>query len=519
MKSCFSPFVLGGVVKKLPLVVVLPLVFALLLSCQGSEMPAALSGSRPNIIFVLTDDQGKGDLSCLGNPLLKTPHLDRLHAQSTRFTDFHVSSTCSPTRAALMSGRFPFEVGVSHTVLQRERLALGVVTLPEALQAAGYKTGLFGKWHLGDGPEYLPQNRGFDEVLMHGAGGVGQRRWGDFHVNSKNRYFDSTLLHNDTVVKSKGFCTDVFFSAALAWIQQQRQASEAPYFAYIALNAPHGPMIAPKSYKKRFLKLGYDDTTAGRLGMIENIDDNVGRLMAKLSEWGALGDTLIIFMTDNGTSYPTLQRKDGTKEPAFDAGLRGAKGSPFEGGGRVPSFWSWQGRLEAGVDVDALSAHIDVYRTVCELAGADIPESKLPPKGRSLVPLLENPTVEWPDRKLFFHRGRWDDFWTDKTRGESRYIMAAVRTERWRLVFESGEALTLSDIQADPGETSNLAKEHPEVVSELKQAFDAWWDSTEPFHVNEGLPDIPPEQQPMQLLYEKQMRDKGVIPEWKPGNH
>lgn len=493
------------------------LIFAILLfaGCNSSLGGSPLSGSRPNVIFVLTDDQGLGDLSCMGNPLLKTPHLDRLHADSTRFTDFHVSPTCSPTRAALMSGRYPFEVGVSHTILQRERLAPDVVTLPQALKLAGYHTALFGKWHLGDGPEYLPQKRGFDEVLMHGAGGIGQTQFGDFAANSENKYFDNVLLHNDTIVQTKGYCTDLFFSAALAWIKKQEEAG-SPYFAYISLNAPHAPMIAPESYKKRFLEMGYDQDTAGRLGMIENIDDNVGRLMAKLSEWSALEDTLVIFMTDNGMSRGQYVKQDGARETAFNAGMRGLKGSVFEGGGRVPSFWCWKGKLRSGADVEALTAHIDIYKTLCELAGAEIPISKLPPRGRSLVPLLEDPGADWPDRKLYFHQGRWGWGGNRASREESRYHNAAIRTERWRLVFESGNQSTLSDIQVDPGESKNLVDQHPDVVAELKQAFDQWWESTDSFHVNEGLPKLSAGQQPFSVLYQKQMREKGSIPEWVP---
>jgi arylsulfatase A-like enzyme len=286
----------------------------------GGASAQSLEGSRPNIIFVLTDDQGMGDLSCMGNPILKTPHIDRFYEQSTRFTDFHVSPTCAPTRSALMSGRRPFEVGVSHTILQRERMALDVVTFPQALQQAGYTTGLFGKWHLGDAEIYLPQNRGFDEVLMHGAGGIGQEQYGDFPANSENTYFENTLLHNDTIVKTKGFCTDLFFDAGLAWIKEQlSEGQDSPFFAYIALNAPHGPFIAPDNYKQRFLEQGIDEKSAARYGMIENIDDNFGALMDKLAEWNALENTLVIFMTDNGAV-----RLGRTKKiPYFGAGLKG----------------------------------------------------------------------------------------------------------------------------------------------------------------------------------------------------
>jgi len=194
----------------------------------------ALINSRPNIILVITDDQGMGDLSCMGNEIVRTPNIDDFYGSSTRFTDFQVSPTCAPTRSALMSGRVPFKNGVTHTIYQRERMALDAYTFPQALQSAGYNTGLFGKWHLGDEDVYLPQNRGFDEVLMHGAGGIGQVKYGDFPPNNKNTYFDNVLLHNDTIVQTKGFCTDLFFQSALAWIKEQHDAQN-PYFAYVSL--------------------------------------------------------------------------------------------------------------------------------------------------------------------------------------------------------------------------------------------------------------------------------------------
>ncbi|HKK17230.1 MAG TPA: arylsulfatase [Opitutales bacterium] len=495
------------------LLTILPFVAA-----DEKEQSASLAGSRPNIILVITDDQGMGDLSCMGHPFLETPHLDRFHAQSTRFTNYQASSTCSPTRAALMSGRHPFEVGITHTVFQRERMALDVVSLPETLKTAGYATGLFGKWHLGDEEAYLPQNRGFDEVLMHGAGGIGQYRWGDFKANTVNTYFDSTLLHNDTVVKTKGFCTDLFFNAGLAWIKGQLE-TEQPFFAYISTNAPHSPYIAPESYKKRFLEMGLSEKTAGFYGMVENIDDNFGRLMAKLEEWGALENTLVVFMTDNGSASRRIEYKDGKQEPAYNAGLRGYKASHHEGGTRVPSFWFWAGKIKAGADIDGLTNHYDVYPTLAALAGAELPDGPLPAKGMSFLPLLEAPQADWPERTRFFHRGRWDDGkWSRATREESQYHRGAVRTDRWRLVFELEDdepVMHLADMLADPGETTNLVEQYPEVVQGLKQAYDDWWDSTEPFLVNEGLPKIPSEQQPFPQRYEQQLKTQG-IPLWKP---
>ncbi len=476
-----------------------------------------LQGSRPNIILVLTDDQGMGDLSCTGNTILKTPHIDAIYEKATRFTDFQVSPTCAPTRAAIMSGRFPFEVGVSHTLMQRERLAPKVVTFPEALQKAGYKTALFGKWHLGDEEEYLPQNRGFDEVLMHGAGGIGQYSFGDFEANADNKYFDNVFLHNDTVVKTKGFCTDVFFKAGLSWMKQQ-SSTDDPFFAYISLNAPHGPLIAPDKYKKRFLDEGYSEPTAARYGMIENIDDNMGLMMGKLADWRLLENTLVIFMTDNGMAMKAIGKK-GLKERlmAHNAGLRGHKDTNWEGGTRVPSFWYWQGVLSEGVDVPALTAHIDLYRTFCEIAGADIPDSKLPPAGRSLLPLMKDPDAKWDDRSLFSHRGRWGGGGRGKkTRELAKYYGASVRTTRWRLVYEmDGEGPWLSDISEDRGEGKNLIEEFPEVAQKLKADFDSWWDSTEALLVNEGLPRLRPGEYPLHKRYAKQLKEKG-IPDWEP---
>jgi len=462
-----------------------------------------LAGSRPNIIFVLTDDQGMGDLSCMGNEMVRTPNLDNFYKKSLRFADYHVSPTCAPTRAAIMSGRPPFKVGVTHTIFQRERMALDTFTLPQALKTAGYATALFGKWHLGDGDEYLPQSRGFDEVLMHGAGGIGQTGYGDFSANKENTYFGSTLLHNDTVVKTEGFCTDLFFSAGLAWIKEQEE-KENPYFAYISLNAPHSPFIAPESYTKRFLKEGYDEKTAGRYGMIENIDDNFGRMMKKLEQWDALDNTLVIFMTDNGMASGT-NTKDGEKVERFNAGMKGSKGFPDEGGTRVPSFWFWKGVLEKGVDVDALTAHLDLYPTFAELAGAELPEKMQPLDGRSLLPLLKDPQADWADRKLFIHNGRWKAGQREKF----QYNRSAVRTERWRLINNE----ELYDIGADPGQTTDVAASHPQVVAELSKAFDHWWQSALPLMVNEDLPEV--KKWPLEIRYQKQLREGG-IPEWAP---
>ncbi len=436
-------------------------VIVLTLLAIAAAEGASVNGSRPNLILVMTDDQGKGDLSCLGNPDLKTPNLDRLYSLSTRFRDFHVSPTCAPTRSAIMSGRHEFKNGVTHTILERERMALDTVTVAQVLQQAGYATAIFGKWHLGDEQPYQPHNRGFGEVFIHGAGGIGQAydcSCADAPPNQQNRYFDCVIRHNTKFVQTKGFCTDVFFDAAMGWIGQ-RKDTDAPFFAYISTNAPHGPMIAPEQYKRPFLDAGFDENTAGRYGMIVNIDDNMERLMARIGEWGLEQNTLLVFMTDNGQASRS-GRRDGKPYALYAAGLKNGKGSPNEGGTRVPAFWRWKGVLGEGQDIDALTAHIDLFKTFAELAGGQIPANGQV-EGRSLIPLLDDPKASWEDRFLFTHKGRWPK---GANPDEYEYAACAVRSERFRLINNK----ELYDIEADPGETTDVAVRHPEAVQKMR---------------------------------------------------
>ncbi|MFC1766213.1 sulfatase/phosphatase domain-containing protein, partial [Planctomycetota bacterium] len=257
-------------------------------------------------------------------------------------------------------------------------------------------------------------------------------------------------------------------------------------------------------YKKRFLDAGYDERAAGRYGMIENIDDNMGLLWTKLNEWKALENTLIIFMTDNGMS-PSRMNYKGKRFTPYNAGMRGHKGSSNEGGTHVPAFWYWQGVLGEGVDIDALTAHIDLYRTFTELAGAKLPVKMQSMDGRSLLPLLENPKADWPDRELFVHYGRWNP----GRRDASKYRRCAVRTERWRFVNNA----QLYDISADPNETTDVSGNHPEVVKQLRQSYDQWWESVKPMMVNEDLPSV--KEHPLHIRYNQQLESKG-IPEWAP---
>jgi len=444
---------------------------------------------HPNIIFILTDDQGYGDMSCHGNPVLKTPNIDRLHDEGVRFTDFQVSPTCSPTRSALITGRHEFRNGVTHTLYERERLTLSATTLAQVLKSAGYTTGIFGKWHLGDQAEYQPNRRGFDEVFIHGAGGIGQTYVGSCGDAPNNTYFNPAILHNGKFEKTSGYCTDVFFERALSWIDSVKGGK--PFYAYIACNAPHAPLQVPPEYEQRYA--GKVETNVAKFfGMIANIDDNVGRLLAKLDTWGIASQTLVVFMNDNGGTF-------GTK--VFNAGMRGQKVTPWLGGTRAASFWRWPGALTPA-DVPALTAHIDFFPTIAELAGAKLNDKvKGQIEGRSLVPLLQNSKASWPERVLFTHVGRWE---RDQA-AQSKYRNCGVRNSRWHLVCvsKSGEKeWQLFDVVSDPGESTDLAQQHHEIVQELEKSYDKWWDSVQPQLVNEDA--VGPKQNPFKELYWKQ---------------
>ena len=447
------------------------LVFACFLVSSGAVLQTTHAadpafGKQPNIILIITDDQGYYDLSCHGNPHLATPNLDKLHAQSLRFTRFQVSPTCAPTRSAIMSGRAPFYVGVTHTILERERMKLGVPTMPEMLRDAGYTTGIFGKWHLGDQDPYRPDKRGFDEVFIHGAGGIGQSYAGSCGDAPGNKYFDPAILHNNTFVKTKGFCTDIFFNQAMKWMESQK--GKQPFFAYITTNAPHGPFIAPDSYKKKFIDAGIEGNTVGFYGMIENIDDNVGRLTGKLAEWGIERDTLLIFITDNGPSASN-----------YNGDHKGKKGSVDEGGTRVPSFWRWPGVLKPGTDIDRITNHYDILPTFAEIAGGS-PKQPEQLHGRSLVPLLHDADAPWEDRFRVFHKGRW----AKGQAAQSRDNGFAVRNQRFRLVGRN----SLYDMEKDPSQEMNVIEDYPEIAKQMNEVYDTWFDGALPNMVNEDAP-------------------------------
>jgi len=451
-----------------------------------------LAAEKPNIIFIITDDQGYGDISAHGNPILKTPHLDQLRSESVRFEDFHVSPTCAPTRSALLTGRHEFKNGVTHTIFERERLALGAVTLTQTLRDTGYATGIFGKWHLGDEKEYLPSARGFTEMFIHGAGGIGQSYPGSCGDAPGNKYFNPTILHNGKFVKTEGYCTDVFFQQARGWMRSQNEA-EKPFFAYISTNAPHSPYIAKPEDAALYQGKVTNKQLAHFYGMIHNIDENIGKLLADLKEWAIERETIVIFMNDNGTALG---------HSVFNAGMRGNKGSQWLGGTRSSSFWRWSGTWKPG-ETKALTAHIDVFPTLAHLAGATMPKSATTQiEGRSLVPLLENPGAAWPDRHLITHLGRWPK---NADPNKSKFKNAAIRNTRWAMVSERGgtePSWQLFDLTKDYAQKNDVAGEHPEVVKELAAAFDKWWDECLPLMVNEKA--IGPKLNPFAVRYWEQ---------------
>lgn len=474
-ESCRNIRRLGG----LPQVVAALLGLIVVMPTRG----VADSTARPNIILVMADDVGYGDLACLGNPVIHTPSLDAFWRESVRFTDFHVSPTCAPTRAALLTGRHEFKSGVTHTIYERERLSPRAITLAQVLKLAGYSTGIFGKWHLGDEPDRWPSKRGFDEMFIHGGGGIGQSYPGSCGDAPGNKYFNPAILHNGKFERTNGYCTDVFFRQAQTWIESVR--GEGPFFAYITPNAAHEPLDVDEKYVR-----AYADRVPGKVakfyGMIENIDENFGRLMAYLEKAGLSSNTLVIFLTDNGTA---------TGAQVFNAGMRGAKNTVYQGGTRVPSFWRWPAGFEGGHDCGALTAHIDIFRTLADVAGAKLSDQgKQQVEGRNLLPLLTNPQAEWPDRMLVAHIGRWQ-------RGEaaqSKYAGCSIRNKRYSLVNNR----ELYDLAQDSGETKNVIVDHADVVQTLRAAYDQWWQSVLPCLENENV--VGPKTNPFHDLYYQQ---------------
>jgi arylsulfatase A-like enzyme len=462
------------------------LIALLFLGCCAPHRSVA--APLPNVVLIMPDDVGYGDYACLGNPIMRTPTVDAFKKQSLLFTRFHVSPTCSPCRAALMSGRHEFKNGVTHTILERERMSLDTVTLPQMLKTAGYTSGIFGKWHLGDEEAYRPESRGFDEVYIHGGGGIGQTFPGSCGDAPGNTNIDPALWHNGRWEKTNGYCTDLFFAQAIRWMDAARKSGQ-PFFAYIPLNAAHGPHVLPEEYYQHYVgKPGVSADTAKFFGMLENIDTNFGQLLEKLDEWKIADNTLVIYLaTDNGG---TAGRK------IFNAGLNGGKGSVYQGGTRAPCFFRWpKGGVPAGVETDKLSAHLDIFPTLAEIAGVKLAgKVKRQVEGRSMLPLLKDVAAKWPDRTLVHHVGRW----RAGAAADSKLGKCAIQNSRYTLVNNA----ELYDLKNDPGEQTNVFEEHPEVVAKLRAAYDKWWDATLPLMVNEDA--VGPKVNPLKALYWKQ---------------
>ncbi|GDY18808.1 arylsulfatase [Verrucomicrobiota bacterium] len=459
----------------------------------------AAEASKPNIVFILTDDQGYGDVGRHGHPLLKTPNMDALHDQSVRFEKFYVSPSCSPTRAALMTGMHEFRNGVTHTTDPREHLNKDAVILPQLLKSAGYRTGFIGKWHLGNDGDYAPDKRGFD--------------WTSFNMGAATVHFDPVIVRNRKREQRKGYREDILFDEAMTFIDENKAG---PFFCYLATYSPHAPVKSPDEFKAPFVGK-VDAEAADYLGMVANLDYNLGRLMKHLRDRGQAENTIVIFMNDNGATHGL---------DVYNAGMRGSKATIWQGGSRAMSFWSWPGKWQPHA-VRNLTAHLDVLPTLCEYAGVKLPAdlgTRL--EGFSLRPLLESSApISWHDDRLLFHHvGRWPS----GLAAAHKHAMASVQTGDYLLVRSrpcddpackrySSQCTTLRSVEAGatkatytkanaqlhwgvtpPGRWSlfdlkndilckqDLAAQKPELASKLAAAYDQWWDTLFPTMIQLG---------------------------------
>jgi arylsulfatase A-like enzyme len=430
-----------------------------------TSFEASSAGRKPNVILIMTDDQGYGDLACHGNPVVKTPNIDQLFAESIRFTDFHVSAFCTPTRAALMTGRHPGRTGAYRTSSGRTMLHTDEKTIADVFSGNGYRTGMIGKWHLGDNAPHRPQDRGFQDVVWHRCGGVGQASdyWG-------NDYFDDTYERNGKFEKFEGYCTDVWFSESIRFVEENQGK---PFFLYLAPNAPHGPYRVDRKWSDPYREQIKWGGGPEFYGMVENIDHNVGLLRAKLRELGLEENTIFIFMTDNGTANGAkFEGLTSEAKHGYNAGMRGKKSSIYEGGHRVPFFIHWpKGNLVGGRDVDSISAHIDVLPTLAGLCGIPVPESHQP-DGISFAASLKDPGAPaHRDHHVIQFQGG------PHFRGApAKWEYSCVLKEQWRLI----DGKELYDIRKDPSQREDVAAAHPTVVEELRALYLPFWKSVSP---------------------------------------
>ncbi|GAB3958478.1 sulfatase-like hydrolase/transferase [Spirosoma harenae] len=394
---------------------------------------------KPNVLFILTDDQGWGDLSLHGNRWLETPNLDRLATSGAQFEHFFVSPLCAPTRASLLTGRYHLRTGTVSVTQGWERMRSAELTLAEIFRQNGYATGCFGKWHNGEHAPEDPNGQGFDEFLGFCGG-----HW--------NNYFDTDLQHNDRMVATKGYITDVLTDAALNFIDQHKTR---PFFCYVPFNAPHSPHQVADRYFNKYKAKGLDDEQASIYGMVENIDDNVARLLARLDQLGLAQNTIVVFATDNG---PNGHR--------FNGQMKGIKGSVDEGGVRVPLFVRWPGKIRPQSRIRPNAAHIDLLPTLVDLCDLRFVAAN-PIDGRSLAGMLLGQTDTLPDRILFTHVG-------GMSAGGLPAEPGAVRTAQYRLIRQNKQ-IHLYDMLNDPSQSRDLAAQQPKQVQTWQAAYDHWF--------------------------------------------
>ena len=393
---------------------------------------ASAAAERPNVLLLMSDDQGWWDLGANGNPDISTPNLDRLASEGVNFTRFYAAPVCSPTRAGLMTGRYTLRVGVYNTRFGGDSLDPGETTLADLLRGAGYRTGLFGKWHLGGHARYRPENRGFDVALT-------------FTHGHTERYYYPELRFNGRPVAARGYVTDVLADAAIEFMTSGDDSR--PFFAYAPFNTPHSPHFVDDEFLAPYLEKGLALRDARIYGQITQMDRSIGRVLDSLDAHGLADDTLVIFLGDNGgvSRHTRL-------------GLRGGKASPFEGGIRTPLLVRQPGLVPAGRRIDAMVSHLDILPTLCELLEIEPPERPL--DGKSIAALLTGESAESPHVFLVHswdrHRPRLDRGWS-------------VTMPRWKLTYEG-----LYDLENDLGETKDLSAERPQIAAELREKFVAW---------------------------------------------
>jgi arylsulfatase A-like enzyme len=439
------------------LVVLLLASFVAAAAASGATDAAASAKRPPNVVIVLVDDVGYGDFACHGNPVVKTPNIDRLHAESVRLTDFHVEPMCTPTRGELLTGVHCLRNGAMNVSSGRTLLRRSYPTLASLFAASGYQCGVFGKWHLGDNYPFRPEDRGFHATVWYPSSHIGSAP--DFWDND---YFDDVYTHNGKREQFHGYTTDVFFKSAIDWMREQ-SANGKPFFCYLPTAAAHAPLNVPEKYVEPYRD--QKPNVARFFGMIANVDENLARLEKFLADSGLRDNTLLVFMTDNGGTAGV---------PVFNAGMKGHKVELWEGGHRVPCFVRWPageigGSAAAARDVTELTDVQDLAPTLLELTGVKAsPNAHF--DGVGLAGLLRGTAAQsFADRMLVIGFSRMDAPVPTKQG-------CAVMWRRWRL-FGNGE---LYELAADPHQDRNVGSEHPDVVSKMRAHLDEWWPGVEP---------------------------------------